>query len=154
MRCDRRLSLGMALKTPSPRFLMVRPYAPAEGGALVFDPTNNRFGSVRERCGRPPVCSPTVGELTPNLETRFSKRRIQGAGLPRAQLWAHHPPTNSTTHHGAAFCWNRLPLLTGRRSLGGGIFPSRAYTGTPVQKPTSIAEDEVDIDRLPHTSIH
>ena len=37
---------GLILNLPSPRFLKANPYVLAEGGALVFDPTNNRFGNV------------------------------------------------------------------------------------------------------------
>jgi len=37
---------GLVINLPSPRFLRANPYVLAEGGALVFDPTNNNFGSV------------------------------------------------------------------------------------------------------------
>jgi opacity protein-like surface antigen len=37
---------GFVINLPIPRLLRVSPYVLAEGGALVFDPTNNRFGTV------------------------------------------------------------------------------------------------------------
>jgi opacity protein-like surface antigen len=37
---------GFVFSLPSPRSLRISPYLLAEGGALVFDPTNNRFGAV------------------------------------------------------------------------------------------------------------
>lgn len=37
---------GFVVKLPTPRNLRISPYLLAEGGALVFDPTNNSFGNV------------------------------------------------------------------------------------------------------------
>ena len=37
---------GFVIKLPTPARLRFSPYLLAEGGALVFDPTNNRFGTV------------------------------------------------------------------------------------------------------------
>jgi opacity protein-like surface antigen len=37
---------GFVVSLPSPRTLRISPYLLAEGGALVFDPTNNSFGGV------------------------------------------------------------------------------------------------------------
>lgn len=37
---------GLVVNLPAPRNLRISPYVLAEGGALVFDPTNNRFASV------------------------------------------------------------------------------------------------------------
>jgi opacity protein-like surface antigen len=37
---------GLVFNLPAPRRLGFSPYVLAEGGALVFDPTNNNFGSV------------------------------------------------------------------------------------------------------------
>ena len=37
---------GVVLNLPSPRRLRISPYVLAEGGALVFDPTNNSFATV------------------------------------------------------------------------------------------------------------
>lgn len=37
---------GLVVSLPIPRNLRIRPYVLAEGGALVFDPTNNTFGTV------------------------------------------------------------------------------------------------------------
>jgi opacity protein-like surface antigen len=37
---------GLVVNLPSPRSLRFSPYLLAEGGALVFDPTNNNFGTV------------------------------------------------------------------------------------------------------------
>ena len=37
---------GLVVSLPTPRSLRISPYLLAEGGALVFDPTNNNFGTV------------------------------------------------------------------------------------------------------------
>lgn len=37
---------GVVVSLPTPRNLRISPYVLAEGGALVFDPTNNTFGTV------------------------------------------------------------------------------------------------------------
>lgn len=37
---------GLVVSLPTPRNLRISPYVLAEGGALVFDPTNNTFGTV------------------------------------------------------------------------------------------------------------
>ncbi len=37
---------GLVLSLPAPARFRIHPYVLAEGGALVFDPTNNPFGSV------------------------------------------------------------------------------------------------------------
>jgi opacity protein-like surface antigen len=37
---------GFVLNLPAPHRFRISPYVLAEGGALVFDPTNDRFGSV------------------------------------------------------------------------------------------------------------
>jgi opacity protein-like surface antigen len=37
---------GFVVRVPAPARFRLRPYVLAEGGALVFDPTGNRFGSV------------------------------------------------------------------------------------------------------------
>jgi opacity protein-like surface antigen len=37
---------GLVVNLPTPRRLRVSPYVLAEGGALVFDPTKNSFGTV------------------------------------------------------------------------------------------------------------
>jgi len=37
---------GLVLTLPAPARFRIHPYVLAEGGALVFDPTNNPFGSV------------------------------------------------------------------------------------------------------------
>jgi len=39
-------SAGFVVSLPTPRTLRISPYLLAEGGALVFDPTNNSFGTV------------------------------------------------------------------------------------------------------------
>ena len=39
---------GLVVSLPIPRHLRIRPYVLAEGGALVFDPTNNTFGTVAD----------------------------------------------------------------------------------------------------------
>lgn len=37
---------GLVFRVPAPRKLRIDPYVLAEGGALVFDPTGNAFGTV------------------------------------------------------------------------------------------------------------
>jgi opacity protein-like surface antigen len=37
---------GLVVSLPTPRSLRISPYVLAEGGALVFDPTRNSFGTV------------------------------------------------------------------------------------------------------------
>ena len=37
---------GFVVRVPAPARLRISPYVLAEGGALVFDPTNNAFGTV------------------------------------------------------------------------------------------------------------
>ena len=37
---------GLVVSLPTPRNLRISPYVLSEGGALVFDPTNNTFGTV------------------------------------------------------------------------------------------------------------
>jgi opacity protein-like surface antigen len=37
---------GFVVRVPAPARFRLRPYVLAEGGALVFDPTGNRFGTV------------------------------------------------------------------------------------------------------------
>ena len=37
---------GLVVSLPTPRNLRISPYVLAEGGALVFDPTHNSFGTV------------------------------------------------------------------------------------------------------------
>jgi opacity protein-like surface antigen len=90
---------GLVINLPTSRFLRVSPYVLAEGGALVFDPTNNRFGSVpgaqRQTTG---VFAYGGGADFPILRHVSLRAEYRGLVYGAPNFGLRNLNTNATTH--------------------------------------------------------
>jgi opacity protein-like surface antigen len=90
---------GFVINLPSPRLLRVSPYVLAEGGALVFDPTNNRFGTVpgaqRQTTG---VFAYGGGADFPIVKHVSLRAEYRGLVYSAPDFGLRNLNTNTTTH--------------------------------------------------------
>jgi opacity protein-like surface antigen len=90
---------GLVINLPTPRFLRASPYVLAEGGALMFDPTNNRFGSVlaaqRQTTG---VFAYGGGADFPILKHVSLRAEYRGLVYSAPDFGLRNLNTNATTH--------------------------------------------------------
>jgi opacity protein-like surface antigen len=90
---------GLVVNLPTPRLFRVSPYVLAEGGALVFDPTNNSFGSVpgaqRQTTG---VFAYGGGADFPILKHVSLRAEYRGLVYSTPDFGLRNLNTNTTTH--------------------------------------------------------
>jgi opacity protein-like surface antigen len=90
---------GLVFNLPAPRRLGFSPYVLAEGGALVFDPTNNNFGSVpgvqRQTTG---VFSYGAGADFPIIRHVSLRAEYRGLVYSTPDFGLRNLNTNTVTH--------------------------------------------------------
>ncbi len=90
---------GLVFNLPAPRRLGFSPYVLAEGGALVFDPTNNNFGSVpgaqRQTTG---VFSYGAGADFPIIRHVSLRAEYRGLVYSTPDFGLRNLNTNTITH--------------------------------------------------------
>ncbi|SRR3989442_6187186 len=90
---------GLVFNLPAPRRLRFSPYVLAEGGALVFDPTNNSFGGVpgaqRQTTG---VFSYGGGADFPIVKHVSLRAEYRGLVYSTPDFGFKNPNTNTVTH--------------------------------------------------------
>jgi opacity protein-like surface antigen len=90
---------GAVIKLPNLRLLRAYPYVLAEGGALVFDPTNNRLGAIpgaqRQTVG---VFAYGAGADFPILRHVSLRAEYRGLVYSAPDFGFRNLNTNSTTH--------------------------------------------------------
>jgi len=90
---------GFVFTLPAPRSLRLSPYLLAEGGALIFDPTNNAFGNVaeaqRQQAG---VFVYGGGADFPVVRHISLRAEYRGLVYSAPDFGLHNLNTNATTH--------------------------------------------------------
>jgi len=110
---------GLVFSLPAPTRFKVHPYVLAEGGALVFDPTGNTFGSVAG------AQKQTVGVFAYVRRSRPSNRQshLVASGVPRTgiqctRLWDQRTEHQQDHPRGPTIRGNRVPVLKGSTAEG------------------------------------
>jgi len=97
--CAHQATGGLVINLPTPRFLRASAYVLAEGGALVFDPTNNRLGSVsgaqRQTTG---VFADGAGADFPILRQVSLRAEYRRLVYSAPNFGLRNLNTNATTH--------------------------------------------------------